>query len=165
MFDSYSWYKLIQLIVDIPLGSKVRYPDLSCSPLQSTLAVPPSWYGLRFTSLPPGGYTGSLFQTNLAVTFSGFSPILHRRRGCSWQFCKAKGDNKVEYNLLDLGGMGIFVVSTLLILHAIGNFGVFETPTSWELMKIWKKVPFWLLTLPPLRNGASQISLKLCPPE
>ena len=59
LFESYSWSNLIQLILYIPLGSKVRYPDLVGSPLRATLAVPPSGSGLRFPSLPPGAYTGS----------------------------------------------------------------------------------------------------------
>ena len=32
----------LQLIMDIPPGSKVRHPDLMVSPLQATIAVPPS---------------------------------------------------------------------------------------------------------------------------
>ena len=34
---------VLQLIVDIPPGSKVRYPDLVGSPSQYTIDVPPSW--------------------------------------------------------------------------------------------------------------------------
>ena len=66
-------------------------------------------------------------QDNLAETFSGLSTILPRRSGRSWQCREAKGDNKVEYNLLGLGGLGNSVVSTLLLLHEIGNFGIFTT--------------------------------------
>ena len=126
--------------MDIPLGSKLRYPDLVGSPSRATLAVPPSRSGLSFPSLPSGACPDSPSQVKLAVNFSGLLPILPRRLGRSWQFRKAKCDNKVESNLLGLGRLRIFVVSTLLILHAIGNFGVFATPTSWEMIKFWKKM-------------------------
>ena len=58
-------------------------------------------------------------QDKLAAIFSGLSTILPCWSGRSWKCREAKGDNKVEYNLLGLRGLVIFVVSTLLILHAI----------------------------------------------
>ena len=43
LLDSDTWPPVsLQLIVDIPPGSKVRYPDFVGSPLWDTLAVPPS---------------------------------------------------------------------------------------------------------------------------
>ena len=155
--------------MDIPIGTKVRYPDLVGSPSRATLAVPPSGSGLRFPSLPSGACTDYPLQSKLDVTFSGFLPILPLWRGKSWKCHEAKCDNKLEYNLLGFGGLGIFVVSTLLILHAIGIYGVFATPTSWELMKCWKKISFLTLnfassaqrsitkfseTSPPLKGSA-----------
>ena len=88
-----------------------------------------------FPSLPSGACPDYPSQSKLAINLSGLSPILPYQRGQSWQCRKAKADNKVEYNLLGLGGLGIFFVSNLLILHAIGNFGVFTTPTFWDLME------------------------------
>ena len=84
-----------QLIVENPPGSKVRYPDLVGSPLRTILAVHPSESGLIFPSLPSGACPNYPFQAKLDMTFSGLSPIIHRWCGCSWQYRKAKGDNKV----------------------------------------------------------------------
>ena len=43
MLYSETWTNVgLQLIVYIPPGSKVRYPDLMGSPLQATPAMPPS---------------------------------------------------------------------------------------------------------------------------
>ena len=43
LIDSKTWPHVgPQLIVDTPPGSKVIYPELVVSPLQATLAVPPS---------------------------------------------------------------------------------------------------------------------------
>ena len=66
-----------------------------------------------------GACTGYPMQDKLAATLSGLSTILPRRSGRIWQCREFKGDNKVEYNLLGLRGLLIFVVSNLLILHAI----------------------------------------------
>ena len=130
-----------QLIVETLAGSKVRHIESFGSPLRPTLAVYPLGSGLMFPSLPYRACPNYPSQAKLAVTFSGFSPILPRQRGRSWQCREAKGDNKVEYNILGLGGLGFFVLLTLLILHEIVNFGVFATPTSWGLVK-FKKHPF-----------------------
>ena len=94
--------------MDIPLGSKLRYPDLVGSPSRATRTVPPSRSGLSFPSLPSGACPDSPSQVKLAVNFSGLLPILPRRLGRSWQFRKVKCDNKVEYNLLGLGGLRNF---------------------------------------------------------
>ena len=78
LFDSDSWSNFLQLIVYIPLGSKVRYSDLVGSSSWDTLVVPPSGYGLRFHLLPSGACPDFPSQANLAMTFSGFSPTLPR---------------------------------------------------------------------------------------
>ena len=78
LFDSDSWYNFLQLIVYIPLGSKVRYSDLVGSSSWDTLVVPPSGSGLRFHLLPSGACPDFPSQANLAMTFSGFSPTLPR---------------------------------------------------------------------------------------
>ena len=66
-----------------------------------------------------GACTDYPLQDKLAATFSVLSTILPRWSGHSWQCREAKGDNKVEYNLLGLRGLVIFFVSALLILHTI----------------------------------------------
>ena len=66
-----------------------------------------------------GACTDYPLQDKLAATFSGLSTILLCQSGRSWQCREVKGDNKVEYNILGLRGLVIFVVSTLLILRAI----------------------------------------------
>ena len=66
-----------------------------------------------------GACTDYTLQDKLVATFSGLSTILPRWSGRSWQCRETKGDNKVEYILLGLRGLVIFVLSTLLILHAI----------------------------------------------
>ena len=44
----------LQFIVDIPTGSKVRYPDLVNYPLQDKIAVPPELYCVKFPPPPSG---------------------------------------------------------------------------------------------------------------
>ena len=90
LFDSDYWSNLLQLIVDTPLGSKVRYPDSVGSPLQATLAMPPSRFGLRFTLLASGACTDSPSQAKLAVTFSGLSHLLETliRKGWQDNYCQ-----------------------------------------------------------------------------
>ena len=54
LLDSDTWPPVgFQLIVDIPPRSKVRYPDLVGSPVQSTLTVTTSGY---FSKCPPPPY-------------------------------------------------------------------------------------------------------------
>ena len=48
LFEYYTGFNFIQFIVDIPLGSKVRHPDLFGSPSQATISAPPSGSGLGF---------------------------------------------------------------------------------------------------------------------
>ena len=81
-----------------------------------------------------GACTDYPLQDNLAATFSGLSTILPRRSGRSWQCREAKGNNKVKYNILGFRGLVIFVVTTLLILHAI--------TTLLEPHEIWKTNSF-----------------------
>ena len=147
-----------------PTGFKVRYLDLYGSTLQDTLAVPPSGYGLGFTSLPYWACPNSPSQSKLTVTFSSLLPILPCQHAHSWQCRESKGNYKVEYYLLVMGGLVIFFVSTLLILYEIGNFAILVTPISCDLTKFWFP-PFWLLTLLPLLNGSPQTSVKLPSPE
>ena len=44
----------LQLILDSPTGSKVRYPDLVETHFKSKLMVSPSGYGVKFPPLPSG---------------------------------------------------------------------------------------------------------------
>ena len=82
LFDSDSWSNFLQLILDIRLQSKIRYPDLVGSTSQAKVVVPPSVYGLRFSSLPSRTCPDSPSQTKLAVTYSVLSPV-----SCtSWYF-------------------------------------------------------------------------------
>ena len=60
----------LQFIVDIPLGSKVRYPDLVVSPLRATLSVPPSVYFSVVPPPPSGKFPTSSFQSTFDVTLS-----------------------------------------------------------------------------------------------
>ena len=58
------------------------------------------------------------------------------RCGRSWNYHKAKGDNKVNNRLEGLVGLGVFVASTLSLWHAIVFSNVLVTPPSWELINI-----------------------------
>ena len=60
----------LQFILDIPLSSKVRYPDLVGSPLRTTPAVPPPGYCSNFPPPPSGKFSTSTLQSLLAVTLS-----------------------------------------------------------------------------------------------
>ena len=60
----------LQLILDIPLGSKVWYPELVGYPLRSTLAVPPSVYCSNVPPPPSGKFPTSSFQSTFDVTLS-----------------------------------------------------------------------------------------------
>ena len=109
----------LQLIVDIPTVSKVRYPDLVVSTLRATLAVTPSVSYPKF--LPPTSGTCLTYtsQTTLAATISGAWPTLPWRCGWSMNWREAKGDKKVEIKLEDLVGLSVFVVYNLLSSHVI----------------------------------------------
>ena len=60
----------LQLIVDIPPGSKVRYPDLVVSPSRATLVVPPSGYYTKFLPPPSGTCLTYLLRAVVAANIS-----------------------------------------------------------------------------------------------
>ena len=93
LLDSETWIPVVlQLILGIPPGSKVRYPDLVGSTLQATAVVPPSGSCPNFTSRTCLKYT---LQSTLAVTLSRAWPTLPRRHGHFWNLIESKGDNRV----------------------------------------------------------------------
>ena len=97
LLDSDTWTPVgLQLIVEIPSGSNVRYPDLVSSPSRATLEVPPSGSCPKFP--PPPSETGLTHpsQEKLSATLSGAQHTLTWQCGSSWNFREAKGNNKVE---------------------------------------------------------------------
>ena len=134
LFEPESWYTVLQLIMEIPTGSKVRYPDLVGSPSQATLLVPTSWFCPNFPPPPSILWLTSTSLSMLADTLSGGWPALPWRRGCSCNCHEAKGDNKVDNKLEVLVGLGIFVASTPSLWHVIRfSKGLVSTP-SWNLI-------------------------------
>ena len=87
--------------------------------------LPPLLSVLRFTSMPYVACPNSPPQDNIDANLSGLSPILP----------SLKAIIKYNSDILGFGGLGMFVVPTLVILNEIGNDEVFVTPTSWDLMK------------------------------
>ena len=125
----------IQLIVDIPPRSKLRYPDFVGSPLQAILAVPTSGSCPKVSPPPSGMCLTPTLREKISVTPSGAWPTNPRRHGHSWHYCKAKGDKKLENKLYGLAVLGIFVVSTLSLLNVIGFQMVSPpSPPSWNLI-------------------------------
>ena len=62
-------------------------------------------------------------------------------------------------------GLGVFVVSTLLLLHVIRFSNGLLTPPSLELINFLYDDSFLSPIFLPLHNGSSQNSEKLSPPE
>ena len=81
---SHLWYLLgsetwppvgLQLIIYIPHGPKLRYPDLVGYLLWDTLAVPPSGYCPNFPPSPSGTWLASPSQATIAANFLGHDPL------------------------------------------------------------------------------------------
>ena len=120
LLDYDTWIPVgLQLIVEIPTGSKVRYPDLVGSTSQATLAVTPSGSCPKFPLPPYGTCLNYTSQAMIAVTLSGLRPTLPWRCGNIWHYHKLKGDKKLEIKLEGLVGLLVFVVSTLSLWHMI----------------------------------------------
>ena len=119
----------LQLIVNIPHGSNLRYHAFVGSSSRDTLAVPPSWSCPKFLTPHYGTCLTYPSRSTLAVTLSGVLLTLPWRRGRSCNYCKAKGDNKVEIKLEGLVGLGVFFMSILSSLHVIwSSNGLFNSP-------------------------------------
>ena len=72
LLDSETWNPVgLQVIVDIPPGSKVIYPDLEGSTSRAALAVPPLGYCQKFPPPPSGTCLTSTFISTLAVNIYG----------------------------------------------------------------------------------------------
>ena len=113
LFESDSWYNVLQLILEIPHGSNVWYSDLVRSPLRATLVVPPSVSSLKF--LPPPSWMCLNYpsRSTFAVTLSWGHPTLPWWHGLSCHWRKSKGNNKVDNELEGLVGLVVFVASNL----------------------------------------------------
>ena len=137
MLDYQTWtpFGLI-LIVNIPPGSKVRYPDLVGSPLSVTIVVNTLGYRPKFPPPTSGNCLTSPSWSTLDDNLYGALTTIPWRRGCSWHCHEAKGDKKVEIKLEILVGLGVFVVSTPSLLHVIGFSNGLLTPTLWDLINI-----------------------------
>ena len=61
--------------MDIPPGSKVRYPDLVGYPSLAIITVPPSGYFPKFLPPPYGECLTSPLQATLVVTLFGGDPL------------------------------------------------------------------------------------------
>ena len=109
----------LQLIVEIPPGSKVRYPDLVVPSLRATLVVPTLGSCPKF---PPPSYVTYLTspsRATLAINLSLVWPTIPFWSGISWHLYKTKGNNKVEIKLEGLVVLDVFFVSTLSSLHVV----------------------------------------------
>ena len=104
--------------MDIPPWLKLRYPDLLGSPL-----VPHSVSCPKFPPPPSLECLTSPSCNTLAMTISGGRPTLPQWRGRSWHCCMAKVDKKIDKKLERLVGMGVCVITTRLLSHAIGFSG------------------------------------------
>ena len=99
----------LQVVVDNPPGSKVRYPDSVVSPLRATLAV---------SSIVSGA--------NFVLPSYGPLPTIRWRKYCKTPLCEAEFSSKV-YTMYVLVIDGAFVGLMGLIL-LLATFFVFVTP-------------------------------------
>ena len=122
----------LQFIVDIPLVSNVSYPDWVGSPLQYTIALPPSRYCPKFLTPTSGTCMTSPSRSTLAATLYGAWTTLPWLCGHIWHWRKARCDNKVQVTLEGSLGLGFFVVSTLSSSHVIWFLNGLLKPSSWD---------------------------------
>ena len=101
----------LQLILDIPYGSKLRYPDLMEYPSRYTLALPPELIGVDFAPPP-----------------SGTCPTLPRQRGRNFLYVEAKVNTKVKCLVV----LGIFF-SRWHYCMLLG-LNILVTPPLWYLI-------------------------------
>ena len=106
----------------------------------------------------------SLTSHDFCDSLSGAWPTLLWRREHSWNFRKAKGDKKVEIKLEGFLGLGVFVVSTLSLLHGIGFSNGLLNPPSGDLINFIDDDCFLSPNFFLLRNEAPQNSVKTPPP-
>ena len=72
MIYSETWPPVVvQLIMYIPHGSKLIYPELFVSPLRATVAVPPSGYCPKFPPPPSEDCLTYPSQSMLSMNISG----------------------------------------------------------------------------------------------
>ena len=125
LLDSDTWPLVgLQLIVDIPPGLKVIFPDLVGSTSWATLAFPFSGSCSKFLPHTSGKCPNSPSQDPIYVSLSIAKPTLPRRSGCSWNCHEDKGNNKIESKSEGLVTLGVFVVSKLtcnLVLNILVN--------------------------------------------
>ena len=125
-----------QLIVDIPPGSKLRYPELVGSPSWATLAVPPWWFCPNFTPPPSGVCLTSPSWATLDANIYGAWPTLPWQCGCSWNCHETKCDKIIEIKLEGLVGLGIVSVCILSSLYVILFSNGLLNPSSWDLINV-----------------------------
>ena len=118
--------------MNITPGSKLRYPDLVVSHFRATLAVHSLVSCPKFPPPTSGTCLTSPLRVILASTLYGGWPTLFWKLGRSWNFCKSKGNNKVENKLEGLVGLVLFVVFTLSSSPVIWFLNGLVTPPSWD---------------------------------
>ena len=165
MLYSETWYPVgLQLIVEIPRVSKVRYPDLVVTPSWATHAIPTSGSCSKFSPHPLGTCITSPSRAMISSTLSGGLPNLSQQRGHIFQRCDEKGNNKVENKLEGLVGLGIFVLFTLSSSHVIGFSNGLVTHSSWGLINFIDGDSFLSPNFPPSAQQSTTNLSEALPP-
>ena len=120
----------LQLIVYSEPVSKVRYPDLVVSLLQSTIAVTPAGSCVNFLQSPYGTCSTFPLWSTIDVSLYGCGLLSLSVMGSVGYVTRLKTIIKQRVKKRSWWAFGIFCVSTLLLLNMLGVFNDLVTPPS-----------------------------------